>query len=81
MLLRFFRLSILPLEIGERHVQRLVPELNWMFIDATSANFRLADQQARMRRLGTGSGSTVALVANESINQHFKSHAENFCRW
>jgi hypothetical protein len=26
-------------------------------------------------------GSTVALVANESINQHFKSPAENFCRW
>ena len=42
---------------------------------------RFADQQARMRRLATGPGSTVALVANESINQHFKSHAENFCRW
>src|SRR5579864_7856353 len=34
---------------------------------------RFADQQARMRRLATGPGSTVALVANESINQHFKS--------
>jgi len=29
MLLRFFRLSILALEIGERHVQRLVAELDW----------------------------------------------------
>ena len=43
--------------------------------------FRFADQQGRMRRLATRPGSTVALVANESINQHFKSHAENFCRW
>jgi hypothetical protein len=25
--------------------------------------------------------SAEALVANESINQHFKSAAENFCRW
>src|SRR5579864_8729733 len=30
----------LPLR-GERYVQRLVPELDWMFIDATSAKFRL----------------------------------------
>jgi len=35
----------------------------------------------REERLATGRESTVALVANESINQHFKSHAENFCRW
>jgi hypothetical protein len=28
-----FDSSILALEIGERHVQRLVPELDWMFID------------------------------------------------
>jgi hypothetical protein len=48
MLLRFFRLSILALEIGERHVRRLVPELDWMFIDATSANFRLAIRQLRI---------------------------------
>ena len=44
-------------------------------------NFRIADQQARMRRVASRPGSTVALVANESINQHFKSPAENFCRW
>jgi len=43
--------------------------------------FRLADQQARVRRVATRPGSTVVLVANESINQHFKSPAENFCRW
>ena len=44
-------------------------------------NFRIADQRARMRRVAARPGFTVALVANESINQHFKSHAENFCRW
>ena len=44
-------------------------------------NFRIADQQGRMRRVASRPGSTVALVANESINQHFKSPAENFCRW
>jgi len=43
-------------------------------------NFRIADQQARMRRVASRPGSTVALVANESINQHFKSPAESFCR-
>jgi hypothetical protein len=42
---------------------------------------RFADQQARMRRIATRPGSTVALVANESINQHFESPAENFWRW
>jgi hypothetical protein len=45
------------------------------------ANFLFADRQARMRSVATRPGSTVALVANESINQHFKSPAENFCRW
>jgi hypothetical protein len=44
-------------------------------------NFRIADQRARMRGVAARPGSTVALVANESINQHFKSPAENFCRW
>src|SRR6201987_3395435 len=42
---------------------------------------RFADQQGKMRSLATGPGFTVASVASESINQHFKSHAENFCRW
>ena len=43
--------------------------------------FWIADQQARMQTLAIGPGSTMALVANESINQHCKSHAENFRRW
>jgi hypothetical protein len=42
---------------------------------------RFADQQARMRRVATRPRSTVALVANESINQHFESPAENFWCW
>jgi hypothetical protein len=45
MFLGFFRLSILAFEVGERYVQRFVTEPGWMiFIDAASANFRLADQ-------------------------------------
>jgi hypothetical protein len=45
MFLSFLGLGILALEIGERNVKRLVPEADWMiFIDATSANFRLADK-------------------------------------
>jgi hypothetical protein len=43
MFLRFFGFGIFAFEVGERHNQRLVSELDWMFIDATSANFRLAD--------------------------------------
>ena len=49
--------------------------------DEHICSFPFADQQARMRRVATRPGSTVALVANESINQQFKSPAENFCRW
>jgi hypothetical protein len=49
--------------------------------DIGSRFVRVADQQARMRRVATRPGPTVALVANESINQHFQSPAENFCRW
>ena len=48
MFLRFFGFGILAFEVGERHIQRLVFELDWMFIDATSANFRLADNTLRM---------------------------------
>jgi len=44
MLLRFFGFGVLCFEIGQRHIQRFVPEADWMmFIGATSANFRLAD--------------------------------------
>jgi hypothetical protein len=43
MFLSFFRLGILALEIGERYIQRLVPEANSLLIDATPANYRLAD--------------------------------------
>jgi len=35
-----------PVEISERHIQRLVPEADWMLSDATSANFRIADDSA-----------------------------------
>jgi len=46
MLLSLFRLCILALEVSERYVQRLVSEADWMmFIDATSANFRLAENR------------------------------------
>jgi hypothetical protein len=47
-LLCFFRLDILALEIGERYVQRLVRDPDWMFIDAVSANFRLAEDPSRI---------------------------------
>jgi hypothetical protein len=55
--------------------------LSEMPTNRPDANFLFADRQVRMRRVATLPGSTVALVANESINQHFKSPAENFCRW
>jgi hypothetical protein len=41
----------------------------------------VAVDPSRRECLATRLGSTVALVANESINQHFESHAENFCCW
>src|ERR1700722_2453453 len=58
--------------------------LTWMSVSRQPAirdGFPDANQQAKMRGLATRRGSTVALVANESINQHFKSPAEHFCRW
>jgi len=50
MFLSFFRLSVLALEIEKRHVQRFVTEPDWLFIDATSANYRLADYSPRTQR-------------------------------
>jgi hypothetical protein len=39
MLLRFFGFGVLCFEIGQRHIQRFVPEADWMmFIGATSAS-------------------------------------------
>ena len=55
--------------------------LSEMPTNRPGANFLFAHQQARMRRVATRLGSTVALVANELINEHFKSPAENCCRW
>jgi len=47
MFLRSFGLGVFAFEISQRHVQGFVPEADWMmFIDATSANFRLADHSS-----------------------------------
>jgi hypothetical protein len=52
MLLCFFRLSILALEIGERHVQCLVaePDADRPLRRAIPLNFRIADQPLTMPR-------------------------------
>jgi hypothetical protein len=44
MFLRFFGFDILALEIGERHIQRLMSQ--W-FAEAAWVNFRIADKPSR----------------------------------
>ena len=48
---------------------------------AVNGYFRVADQKGQNAKGSHPAWTTVALIANESINQHFKSPAENFCRW
>ena len=54
MLLRFFRLGILALEIGERYVQRLVPDAN---SDGVHRNAFFVE------RVGVGLAEAVKLCA------------------
>jgi hypothetical protein len=54
MLLRFFRLGILALEIGERHVQRLVTEAD---------SDRVHGDTFLMRCVGVGLAEAVKLCA------------------